>query len=220
MWGAVPRNRSRNPLPTTAVDSGARDRTRFETEETTLTPADPPRDDQAIVQRALDGDQVAYRILYDRNVDRIFRLAFRMLGDEEAAREATQKAFIRAFESLGQFRGDAAFSTWLHRVAVSVILNERRVAARLGSREMELDDHVAQGRTPPPEVEVRVRIRRAVEGLSEIYKTVFLMHDVEGYKHEEIAEALGVAVGTSKARLSRARSMLRQALGGDAQAAV
>ena len=143
-----------------------------------------------------------------------------MLGDDEAAKEATQQTFIRGFESLGQFRGEAAFSTWLHRVAVSVILNERRKTARAGSREMEFDE----GRTGicegGPEPDVKVRIRRAVDGLSEIYRTVFLMHDVEGFKHEEIADALGVAVGTSKARLSRARAMLRQALGGDAREAV
>ena len=189
-------------------------------EERTLIAGEIRRDDRQTVARALEGDQDAYRDLYDGNVDRVFRLAFRMLGDEESAKEATQKAFIRAFQSLEQFRGDAAFSTWLHRVAVSVILNERRTAARLGSREMEFDEVLSGGRTPPPEAEVRVRIRKAVDGLGEIYRTVFVMHDVEGYKHEEIADALGVAVGTSKARLSRARALLRQTLGGDAQAAV
>ena len=170
--------------------------------------------------RALDGDQGAYRKLYDGHVDRVFRLAFRMLANEEAATEATQKAFIRAFESLSQFRGDAAFSTWLHRVAVSVILNERRVAARRAPRELSFDEAASNRSTLPRDVELGMGIRGAVQDLADIYRTVFVMHDVEGYKHEEIADVLGVAVGTSKARLSRARALLRQALGGDAQAAV
>lgn len=173
-----------------------------------------------MVARALDGDQAAFKGLYDGHVDRVFRLAYRMLADEESAREATQKAFIRAFESLQQFRGDAAFSTWLHRVAVSVILNERRVAKRRAPRELAFDEVSSVRSTAPPDVELGLGIRKAVQELAEIYRTVFVMHDVEGYKHEEIADALGVAVGTSKARLSRARAMLRQTLGGDAQAAV
>ncbi|MGI9625395.1 MAG: RNA polymerase sigma factor [Longimicrobiales bacterium] len=171
------------------------------------------------MRRALEGDQDAYRELYDGNVDRVFRLGYRMLGDEEAAKEATQKSFIRAFQSLGQFRGDSAFSTWLHRVAVSVMLNERRVTARQNAREAEFDDVLMAGR-PRLEPDVGVRIQRAVDGLGEIYRTVFLMHDVEGFKHEEIAEALGVAVGTCKARLSRARAQLRQVLDVDPRKAI
>ena len=192
----------------------------YGSEELGLTAAELGRGDRALVARALDGDQGAYKDLYDGHVDRVFRLAYRMLADEEAAREATQKAFIRAFESLGQFRGDARFSTWLHRVAVSVFLNERRVAKRRAPRELEFDEVASTRSSAPPDVELGLGIRRAVQELAEIYRTVFVMHDVEGYKHEEIADVLGVAVGTSKARLSRARAMLRQTLGGDAQAAV
>ncbi|MDH3224008.1 MAG: RNA polymerase sigma factor, partial [Gemmatimonadota bacterium] len=104
--------------------------------------------------------------------------------------------------------------------AVSVILNERRVAARRAPRELSFDEAASNRSTLPRDVELGMGIRGAVQDLADIYRTVFVMHDVEGYKHEEIADVLGVAVGTSKARLSRARALLRQALGGDAQAAV
>ena len=180
-----------------------------------LSDDQPVRRPNELVRAALEGDQRAYRSLYDAHVERVFRLAYRMVGGEEAAREATQKVFIRAFNSLGQFRGDAQFSTWLHRVAVSVILNERQSVRRRRDREVVLDEQLAGGGANRPEPDVMVRLGRAVEGLAEIYRTVFVMHDVEGFKHEEIADCLGVAVGTSKARLSRARAMLRQALGGE-----
>ena len=126
----------------------------------------------------------------------------------------TQEAFLRAYERLDQFRGDAAFSTWLHSITVSVALNGLRKLDRHRKRERPLEDaaFVAPVRREA-EPGVRERIEGAVNGLPEIYKTVFLMHDLEGYSHGEIAETLGVAEGTSKARLSRARSKLRELLG-------
>lgn len=171
-------------------------------------------DENELIARARNGDEVAFRALYDQNVERTFRVIFRMVGEESAARDYTQEAFIRAFRKLEQFRGDAAFSTWLHRIAVSVTLNGLRRRKRMRSRERSLDDAVglaAPDRRAEPEL--RERIREAVDGLSEIYRTVFLMHDLEGFTHEEIAQVLGVAVGTSKARLSRARAQLRELLG-------
>jgi RNA polymerase sigma-70 factor (ECF subfamily) len=170
--------------------------------------------DFELVQRAKEGDQNAFRALYDRNVDRIFRLCFRMVGEEELAREVTQDAFVRVWECLDQFRGDAAFSTWLHSVAVSVVLNRLRKIDRHRKRERSLEDVAHFGETRlGPEPGVRDRLKAAVDGLPEIYRTVFLMYDLEGYPHKEIAQALGVAVGTSKARLFRARELLREALG-------
>lgn len=170
--------------------------------------------DDALIARARSGDQDAFRTLYDRNVDRTFRVVFRMVGEEERARDYTQEAFIRAFRKLEQFRGDAAFSTWLHRIAVSVTLNGIRRRKRRRERELALY-HAAGVAAPEASAEpdLRDRVRRAVDGLSEIYRTVFLMHDLEGFTHEEIAEVLDVAVGTSKARLSRARAKLRESLG-------
>ncbi|HKJ01348.1 MAG TPA: sigma-70 family RNA polymerase sigma factor [Longimicrobiales bacterium] len=166
------------------------------------------------VERAKEGDEVAFRRLYDANVERIYRLTYRMAGSDDLARDFTQEAFLRAWQRLDQFRGDAAFSTWLHSIAVSVSLNGIRKVDRHRKRERSLEDavHVAprQRRLEP---DARDRLRGAVDGLPEIYRTVFLMHDLEGFSHGEIAEALGVAEGTSKARLFRARAKLRDALG-------
>ncbi len=167
------------------------------------------------MERARAGDRRALRALYDDHVDRVYALAFRMTGDEELARDATQDAFLRAFQRLDQFRGEAAFGTWLHRIAASVVLNGIRKRNGAAKREVELE---VEG-LPAAAVEVggagfelRARLRKAVDALPEIYRTVFLMYDVEGFTHPEIAEALEVAEGTSKARLSRARERLRREL--------
>ena len=167
-----------------------------------------------LVERAKGGDQRAFRTLYDMNVDRIYRLAYRMAGEEDLAMDFTQEAFVRAYERLDTFRGDAAFSTWLHSVTVSVALNGLRKVDRHRKRERSLEDAApVAGRGIGVDPGVRDRIEEAVDDLPEIYRTVFLMHDLEGYNHGEIAEALGVAEGTSKARLSRARAKLRESLG-------
>lgn len=166
------------------------------------------------MERAGKGDQVAFRALYDANVDRIFRLAYRMAGEEELARDFTQEAFVRAWQRLDQYRGDAAFSTWLHAIAVSVALNGLRKVDRHRKRERSLED-VAPAAPDRRGLDAgaKDRLRGAVDDLPEMYRTVFLMHDLEGYSHGEIAEALGVAEGTSKARLHRARAKLRASLG-------
>ncbi len=168
------------------------------------------------VERARRGDEGAFRRLYERHVDRIYRLMYRMAGEEQLAMDFTQEAFVRAYRKLDQFRGESAFSTWLHRLAVSVALNELRRADRHRSRERALD--VVEEVVPAPggpalDPGVRERLEEAVDGLPDIYRVVFLMHDLEGYGHAEIAQTLGVAVGTSKARLFRARARLRELLG-------
>lgn len=166
------------------------------------------------MERARTGDQVAFKALYDANVDRIYRLAYRMAGEDELARDFTQEAFLRAWQRLDQFRGDAAFSTWLHAIAVSVSLNGLRKVDRHRKRERSLEDaaHLAPERRTL-DSDARERLEGAVNALPEMYRTVFLMHDLEGYSHGEIAETLGVAEGTSKARLFRARAKLRALLG-------
>lgn len=141
---------------------------------------------------------------------------YRMAGEEQLAKDFTQEAFLRAYRKLDQFRGDAKFSTWLHSIAVSVALNGIRKADRHRKREHALDDvagSLAAAPSKRAEPGVRERIEAAVDQLPDIYRTVFLMHDLEGYAHGEIATSLGVAEGTSKARLSRARAKLREALG-------
>ncbi len=167
-----------------------------------------------LLERAKEGDQAAMRCLYDANVDRVYHLAFRMAGEEDLARDFTQDAFIRAFQRLDQFQERAAFSTWLHSIAVSVCLNGLRKRRREREREWSLDE-VAPLSVPGPDPRPRVRDRLhgAIDSLPDLYRTVFVLYDVEGYRHEEIAEMLDVAVGTSKARLSRARGKLRELLG-------
>jgi RNA polymerase sigma-70 factor (ECF subfamily) len=172
-------------------------------------------DEHRLIERVLAGDVAAERALYEAHVDRVFRLAFRMSGREDLAQDFTQDAFIRAFERLHEFRGDAAFSTWLHTIAVSVTLNGMRRVKTQRERETELDGMVAElpgaGRREA-EPDLKRRMAAAIDALPEGYRTVFLMHDVEGYTHEEIGAALGVQPGTSKAQLSRARAKLRETL--------
>lgn len=169
--------------------------------------------DPELVQRARQGDPRAFRDLYEAHVDRVYRLAYRMVGEDDLARDFTQETFLRAHERLHQFRGDAAFSTWLHAIAVSVSLNGLRKIDRHRKRERDIEGAAHIGTEAPRlEPDVRDRLREAIDELPEIYRTVFLMHDLEGFNHGEIAAALAVAEGTSKARLSRARARLREAL--------
>jgi RNA polymerase sigma-70 factor (ECF subfamily) len=169
--------------------------------------------DQELIGRVLAGDPSAERALYDAHVDRVFRLVYRMAGDLDRAQDYTQETFIRAFSRLRDFRGEAALSTWLGSIAISVTLNGLRKVRRLNQREVALDDVVPRGparREADPDL--KVRLRQAIDDLPEGYRAVFVMHDVEGYTHEEIATSLGVHPGTSKAQLFRARARLRESL--------
>lgn len=168
---------------------------------------------EQLVERVLEGDPSAERELYDAHVDRVHRLVYRLVGDADLAQEFTQETFIRAFDRLHQFRGDAAISTWLHAIAVSVTRNGLRKLNRHRSRERDLEAASSIGRAPRHvEPDLKERLHRAIDGLPDGYRIVFVMHEVEGYTHEEIAAALDVAPGTSKARLSRARARLREEL--------
>jgi len=170
-------------------------------------------DEPTLTERVLAGDAAAERELYDAHVDRIYRLAFRMTGDDALAQDCTQDTFVRAFERMDQFRGDAALGTWLHSVAASVVLSALRKRKRRRRREVALD-HAADQSHGPRRVEpdLRERLHEAIDDLPDRYRMVFVMHDVEGYTHREIGTSLGIPVGTSKAQLSRAREKLRAAL--------
>jgi len=166
-----------------------------------------------LVTAVLAGDPRAERDFYDRHVDRVYRLAFRMAGDETLAREFTQDTFVRAFSQLDRFRGESALSTWLHRVTISVVSNAMRKVKRFRTREADLDEASLMAvETRSGDPDLRDKLHRAIDELSEIYRTTFVMHDVEGYTHEEIANVLGVAEGTCKSRLSVARAQLREKL--------
>ena len=170
-------------------------------------------DERELIARARAGEPAAERALYEAHVDRVYRLAYRLAGDDDLARDFTQETFIRAFERLHTFRGDSQLSTWLHAIATSVALNGLRKVKRFRQRETDLDDagHVAGGpRLAEPDL--KRRLHAAIDALPEGYRTVFVLHDVEGYTHEEIGATLGVETGTSKAQLSRARAKLREAL--------
>jgi RNA polymerase sigma-70 factor (ECF subfamily) len=169
-------------------------------------------DEVELVARARAGEPAAERELYEAHVDRVYRLAFRLAGDEDLARDFTQDTFIRAFERLHEFRGESAFSTWLHAIALSVALNGLRKVKRM-RREVSLEEGLeVAGTVRRAEPDLKERLAAAIDALPEGYRTVFVMHDVEGFTHEEIGSALGVESGTSKAQLFRARAKLRDAL--------
>jgi RNA polymerase sigma-70 factor (ECF subfamily) len=170
-------------------------------------------EERELIGRVLAGDPSAERTLFDAHVDRVFRLVYRMAGDLDRAQDYTQETFIRAFSRLADFRGEAALSTWLGSIAISVTLNGLRKARRLKQREVALDDGVRVGAAVrEAEPDLKTRLHRAIDDLPDGYRAVFVMHDVEGYTHEEIASSLGVHPGTSKAQLFRARARLREAL--------
>jgi RNA polymerase sigma-70 factor (ECF subfamily) len=170
-------------------------------------------DQLALIERARGGDASAIRALYDTHVDRIYRLTYRLTGVEHLAREVTQDTFVRAFASIGGFRGDSAFGTWLHTIAVSLSLNEIKRHKRERARNAPLEDGIALAESAPhSDPLLREKLMAAVNDLPEGCRTVFMMHDAEGYTHHEIAAALGVTEGTSKAQLARARGKLRVAL--------
>lgn len=166
------------------------------------------------VREAQAGDMAAYEELYRDNVGRIYGLCLRLAGDASLAEELTQDAFVRAWQKIGSFRGESAFSTWLYPLAVNVALSERRARSRRTSRVFTTDDITPFERAEKaPAPERGLDLERALEELPEGARAVFVLHDVEGFKHQEIADLTGIAAGTSKAQLHRARRLLREALG-------
>jgi RNA polymerase sigma-70 factor (ECF subfamily) len=166
-----------------------------------------------LIARVRAGDMVAARRLYDTHIGAVHGLAMRMTGDATMADDATQIAFVRAFRSLARFRGDASFGTWVYRITISATLNLIKARKRWNARSVELDaaaDVVQHG--AEPDVILKERLHQAIDALPEIYRVVFVLYVVEGFNHEEIGNSLGIAIGTSKARLSVARSKLRAAL--------
>ena len=165
-----------------------------------------------LVRRAQAGDRAAFRQLYEEHVERIYALCLRLTGDPEEAMEGTQDAFVRAWGKLGTFRGEAAFSTWLHRLAVNVVLAGRRSAGRRERRAEAAAAESGPRVVPAPRAGLGVDLERAIARLPPGARAVFVLYDVEGYRHQEIAELTGIAAGTSKAQLHRARRLLREAL--------
>jgi RNA polymerase sigma-70 factor (ECF subfamily) len=165
------------------------------------------------VALAAQGDSSAFERLYRTHVGRIHSLTRRMLGAHEAD-EVTQDVFVRTWQKLGQFRGDSAFSTWLHRLAVNVVIERRRTFAI--QRERMSDDQTALelATVGPARADLKVDFEAAIEQLPPGAREIFVLHDVEGYKHREIGSMLDITTGTSKRQLHRARMLMRRYLSG------
>ena len=164
------------------------------------------------VRRAQQGDAAAFEELYRTHAGRIHALCLRLEGDRARAEELTQDVFVRAWERLATFRGESAFGTWLHRLAVNVVLADRRSLWRRGRRLLFTDDPAAFERPGDAVAGSPGDLEGAIAALPRGARSVFVLHDVEGYTHEEIARLSGIAEGTSKAQLFRARRLLREAL--------
>lgn len=175
----------------------------------------PPADD--LVARAQAGDQTAFRELYRQHAGRVYALCLRLTGSAGDAEERTQDVFVRLWDKLKSFRGESAFSSWLHRLAVNVVLNEVRTTKRRELRVMPADDPDsvtgAQHGTPHHQsAGLSIDLERAIAELPDGAREVFVLFDIEGYGHAEIAQLVGIAEGTSKAQLFRARQLLREKL--------
>jgi RNA polymerase sigma-70 factor, ECF subfamily len=163
------------------------------------------------IRRAQTGDSAATRELYRRYAPRVHAVVRRLAGDDALAEDWAQEAWVRAFRALPGFRGDARFSTWLHRIAVNSALHGRRWRERRAGREVDIaEDGERAGRSD--EVVLRISLQRALDQLPDGMRQIVVLHDVEGYTHEEIGGLLGIAPGTSKSQLFKARARLRNML--------
>ena len=163
------------------------------------------------VKQAAAGDVRAFEELYAAHLPRVYSLVRRMTGGRDAD-ELTQDVFVRVWQKLATFRGDAAFGTWLHRLAVNVVIERFRADAARRQRLLDGDAIFEKLSAPPRPRDVSLDFEAALERLPDGAREIFVLHDVEGYKHHEIATLLGISSGTSKAQLHRARMMLRRHL--------
>jgi RNA polymerase sigma-70 factor (ECF subfamily) len=172
------------------------------------------------IERAKQGDAQAFESLYNLHRRRVYSLCLRMTANTAAAEDLTQEAFLQLFRKISTFRGEAAFSTWLHRMAVNVVLMQLR---KKGLPVVPLEDTIeTEEETPRKELGGidsvlsgsidRLQLNRAIEALPPGYKTIFVLHDVEGYEHNEIAEIVGCSIGNSKSQLHKARLKMRELL--------
>ena len=172
-------------------------------------------DDSGLVERASDGDRAAFEELYRRHRDRIYGLLWRLAGGDAAlAEDLLQEAFVRAWQKLGSFRGDSRFGTWLHRLSANVALSDRRSKLRRLERETALEGAAERSAAGDRDVRApwQMDLEAAITGLPLRARTVLVLFDIEGYSHAEIADLTGMAVGSSKAQLHRARRLVREEL--------
>jgi RNA polymerase sigma factor (sigma-70 family) len=172
-------------------------------------------EDAALVESAREGDRAAFEELYRRHRNRIYALMWRLCGGHAAlAEDMLQEAFIRAWTKLGSFRGESRFGTWLHRLSANVALSDRRSQKRRMSRETSLEEPLERVAIGARDVYAgqRIDLEEAISKLPERARTVLILYDIEGYTHAEIAGIAGMAVGSSKAQLHRARKLVRENL--------
>lgn len=169
--------------------------------------------DSELVRRAQDGDVAAFERLFLTHQGRIYALCLRMTSEPSRAEDLTQDTFVRAWQKLETFRGKSEFSTWLYRLAVNTVLAELRSRGRWHDRLVEGDDSFAEQPAPPRRSSLEaIDLERAIAELPPQARLIFLLYDVEGYRHREVASMTGLAEGTSKAHLHQARKLLRKAL--------
>ena len=172
------------------------------------------------IERAKQGDAAAFEALYNLHKRRVYSLCLRMTANTAAAEDLTQEAFLQLFRKIGTFRGESAFSTWLHRMAVNVVLMQLR---KKGLPVVPLEENIeTEEESPRKEPGAddprlagsidRMQLQRSIEALPPGYRMIFLLHDVEGYEHNEIAEMVGCSIGNSKSQLHKARMKLREIL--------
>jgi len=185
-----------------------------------ITRPTPDSHDAATLARARAGDEAAFHVLYRAEVGRVYALCLRLTGNRRDAEERTQDVFVQVWRRLSTFRGDSALSTWLHRLTVNLVLTERRGRIRRERRVVGVEslEAVEKPGVGSPKGQAGesfasgVDLERAIAKLPDGAREVFVLHDIEGYTHGEIANACGIAEGTSKAQLFRARRLLREML--------
>jgi RNA polymerase sigma-70 factor, ECF subfamily len=172
------------------------------------------------IERAKQGDAEAFEALYHLHKRRVYSLCLRMTANTAAAEDLTQEAFLQLFRKIATFRGESAFSTWLHRMAVNVVLMQlRKKGLAVVPLEDTFESEEETSRKEPGADDVRLtgsidrlQLKRAIEDLPQGYRTIFMLHDVEGYEHNEIATMVGCSIGNSKSQLHKARMKLRELL--------
>jgi RNA polymerase sigma-70 factor (ECF subfamily) len=173
---------------------------------------DAMKTDQLVIRRAIEGDERALRQLWSQHAPHIDAVVRRLAGDPDLAADIAQEVWIQIFRALPSYRGDSQFSTWAHRIAVNRTLNALRRTRRLARIEEEIEDDVASVEHDGERSMLMATIEEAAARLAPGARTVFYLHDVEGYTHEEIAEELGITAGGSKSQLFKARAKLRKLL--------
>ena len=173
--------------------------------------------DLDLAQAAAEGSMPAFEELYNRHHRRVYAICLRMLQNASEAEDLTQDVFIQLYRKIGSFRGDSAFTTWLHRMTVNQVLmhfRKRTVKFEKVTEEGETPDQIVAGTSNPLKMQVvdKIALEDAIEQLPDGYKNVFVLHDIEGFEHEEVAQILGCSVGTSKSQLHKARLKLQRLL--------